>query len=311
MSELHERSFRAMNTPITLLVMSDSRCANVMLDAIEWFFVQTEWKLSRFRASSELSALNRQGNTTASRVMFTVAQLATQAYATTGGIFNPLIGRALAAAGYDCTFDDIKEQVVVKTSSAGAHQVPSLSDKLILDPSTRRITLRDSAQLDLGGIAKGWAVDRACRALSRLGPCCVNAGGDVRASGSYIPDGEGWRVDIHDPFALPNQPPVTERYVMLRDAAIATSGIVTRRWIANGEEQHHLVDPRNGQPARNDLLFVSAIAATVTDAEVAAKTIFILGTEVGNAWAASRSIPALLMYRSGELTANPWFELRD
>ena len=309
---LHDRAFRAMNTSITLFVLSNNtRCAKAALDAIEWFFQQTEWRLSRFRESSELSALNREGRIVASRLLFEVTQQAVKAYRDTDGIFNPLVGRAVAAAGYDRTFDEIKEQMVVRKSTAAAPQVPALCDGLELDPQTRAITLRGDAQMDLGGIAKGWAIDRAFRVLSRLGPCCINAGGDVRVSDSYEPGGEGWNVEITDPFAADGQPAGTARSVMLRDTAIATSGILTRRWFADGEEQHHLVDPRSGQPARNDLLFVTAIAHDAMAAEVAAKTIFILGEDAGSAWAAARRIPALLMHRNGETTTNEWFELRD
>jgi heavy metal sensor kinase len=306
---LHDRAFRAMNTSITLFVLSNNaRCAKAVLDAAEWFFQQTEWRLSRFRETSELSKLNREGHIVASHVMFEVVQLAVKACQDTKGIFNPLVGRAVAAAGYDRTFDEVKEQIVVRNSPAP--QVPALCDALELDPQTHSITLHGDAQLDLGGIAKGWAIDRAFRVLSRLGPCCINAGGDVRVSSSYEPGGEGWSVEIADPFAADGQQAETVRSVMLRDAAIATSGILTRRWFTNGEEQHHLIDPRSGQPARNDLLFVTAIADDAMTAEIAAKTIYILGEDAGSAWAATRRVPALFMHRDGIATVNEWFMLQ-
>lgn len=306
--ELHDRTFRAMNTDVVLFLLSaDSRHANCVLDAAEWFFVQAEWRLSRFRDSSELSMLNRAGSARVSRTLFEILQLAGHSYADTKGVFNPLIGPALAAAGYNRTFDEIgtdsSHTGEVQTISA----VPAFNDYVELDPLTYQVSLRNGAQVDLGGIAKGWAIDRAFRTLNKLGPCCLNAGGDVRVGGSYEADGDGWRVDIADPFAPDNSTTPGVRAVMLKDKAIATSGIMKRRWMMNGNEQHHLIDPRTAQPARNNLLFVSAVADTAVQAEVAAKTVFIMGEEEGSAWADARHIPTLLMFRDGEFLCNEYF----
>jgi heavy metal sensor kinase len=315
---LHNRSFRAMNTDIALFLLSDdSRHANCVLDAAEWFFMQVEWRLSRFRESSELSLLNRSGSARASRTLFDIMQLALQAHADTCGVFNPLIGRALAAAGYDRTFDDIGTDQVLARHAPIPAAIPSLADAVTLDVAMHQITLLNGAQIDLGGIAKGWAIDRAFHTISKLGPCCVNAGGDIRVCGSFEPGGNGWRVDIEDPFAAetlnavgPSQVRVQTQSVhavMLRDKSIATSGIVKRRWVVDGAEQHHLIDPRSGEPARNGLLSVTAIGDTTVQAEVAAKTVFILGEEEGSAWADERHIPSLIMFRDGEYLCNQWF----
>ena len=302
--ELYDRTFRAMNTDVSLLLVSDARHAALALDAAEWFFLQTEWRLSRFRESSELSTLNRERSLLASRTLYEVVALAVQAHHDTSGVFNPLVGRALAAAGYDRSFDLIGTNTSLAPTGQPISAAPSLNDVLCLEPATRRITLHGDAQLDLGGIAKGWAIDRAYHTLRKLGACCVNAGGDVRAGGSFEPGGDGWRVDIADPFA----PQTTDESdaaphvlsVMLKDEAIATSGVVKRRWVMAGVEQHHLIDPRNGEPARNELLFVTSVGASAVQAEVAAKTIFILGEEAGGAWAGEQHTPALLMRRNGE-----------
>jgi heavy metal sensor kinase len=301
---LYDRTFRAMNTDVSLLLLSDARHAALALDAAEWFFLQTEWRLSRFRESSELSTLNRERSILASRVLYEVVALAAQAYHDTDGVFNPLVGHALVAAGYDRSFDLIGTHTSLTPTGRPAGTIPSLDAALHLDPTTHQITLQGDAQLDLGGIAKGWAVDRAYRVLSKLGACCINAGGDVRAGGSFEPGGDGWRVDVADPFSpqTMDKSDMTHHVlsVMLKDAAIATSGIVKRRWMMSGVEQHHLIDPRNGEPARNELLFVTAVGATTIQAEVAAKTIFILGEQAGRTWAGQQHTPALLMRRNGE-----------
>jgi heavy metal sensor kinase len=304
--EMHDRTFRAMNTDISLFLLSgDTRHAACFLDAAEWFFVQAEWRLSRFRDSSELSMLNRAGAGRASRTLFDILSLSSQSYDDTHGIFNPLIGPALAAAGYDRNFDEISSGAVQSSGMQAAAPVPSFNEKITLDPLTNQVTLHDGAQIDLGGIAIGWAIDRAFRTLNKLGPCCINAGGNVRVGGNDGPGSNGWRVNITDPSLTDKTTNV--RSVILKDRSIATSGIMRRRWAVNGREQHHLIDPRTAQPAQNNLLFVSAIAETAVRAAVAAKTVFIMGEEFGSAWADERRIPTLIMFRDGEFLCNEYF----
>ena len=126
----------------------------------------------------------------------------------------------------------------------------------------RSASLGRGVRIDLGGIAKGFAVDRASELLAPVGPSLVNAGGDIAATGEWIVgvDKEG------EPLAL-----------ALVDGALATSGRDRRRWLRDGEERHHLIDPSTGRPAESDLLRVTAFAATAVEAEVIAKTRFLVG----------------------------------
>ena len=124
------------------------------------------------------------------------------------------------------------------------------------------IRLERDVRLDLGGIGKGYAVDRACELLGLAGPCLVNAGGDLAVRGG------AW------PIAVPDGPTLE-----LSSGALATSGRDRRRWRRGGEERHHLIDPETALPAEGPLLRVTVVAATATEAEVLAKAAF-LGAEV-------------------------------
>jgi thiamine biosynthesis lipoprotein len=136
----------------------------------------------------------------------------------------------------------------------------------------RRIELGRGVRLDLGGIGKGYAVDRALGLLAAAGPCLVSAGGDLAVSGT--PAGGVWPVGVAVPDGR-----VT---VGLESGAVATSGRDRRRWRRGGEERHHLVDPRTGRPAEGDLLRVTVLAPTAVEAEVLAKALF-LGAEPAGA----------------------------
>ena len=96
----------------------------------------------------------------------------------------------------------------------------------------RTIELEPGFRLDLGGIAKGYAVDRAAELLADAGPCLVNAGGDLAARGRSWPVG----VETAD----------GQITLALEDGAIATSGRDRRRWRRAGAEAHHLIDPAHG-----------------------------------------------------------------
>jgi thiamine biosynthesis lipoprotein len=131
-------------------------------------------------------------------------------------------------------------------------------------------------KLDLGGIGKGWAVDRAADRLQGLGPFLVNAGGDIFAY-QAPPSEKGWSIDLVHPF----KPNHFVAQVLLTHRALATSTLAKRRWRQNGRIMHHLIDPRTGQPAQTDAISVTVIAERTVLAEVYAKVVLILGVEQG------------------------------
>ena len=147
------------------------------------------------------------------------------------------------------------------------------------------IELDPGVHLDLGGIAKGYAVDRAAKILGELGPCLVDAGGDIAARGGGWPIG----LDTGDGTLT----------LELGDGAVATSGRDRRHWTRGSEELHHIIDPGTGLPATGDLLRVTAVAATATEAEVRAKALFLAGAEEAEREANATATPALLVTLDG------------
>ncbi len=131
-------------------------------------------------------------------------------------------------------------------------------------------------RIDLGGIAKGWAVQKAAQQLMIYGPCLVDAGGDMMTFGA-VPGTADWQIEIADP-SNPDHDVMTFN---VRDQAVATSGIDRRRWQRNGLWQHHLIDPHTGQPSTSELLTATVIASTTVEAEVYAKTVFLMGAQAG------------------------------
>ncbi len=275
-NDLH---FRAMNTDINAFLWHpDAAFARARLHNVEQFFHEAHARFTRFEASSELSALNATAGQPfrASPQMIEVVELALKFSAATGGLFNPTIIGALEAAGYDRTFEAIAER---GSHQAGSRTPISPTSAIGLDHTRQTITLPKNVRIDLGGIAKGWAVQRATEQLAAYGPCLVDAGGDIMTLG-VVPGTADWSIEVADPFDRDQ----TVTTLNIRDRAVATSGIDRRRWQYNGAWQHHLIDPRTGQPADSDLLTATVIAPTTVEAEVYAKTLFLLGSASGLKW---------------------------
>jgi FAD:protein FMN transferase len=267
------RAFRAMGTDVELLL--DAQRGDAALVAAEAEFHRLEKLLSRFRPDSELSRLNAEGSIDAGPDLVRVVRLSLEARDLTNGRFDPTVHDALVAAGYDRTFDEIEAHGEDARPRPGGGRVSIDGNRIELEPGVR---------IDLGGIAKGDAVDRAADVLAPAGPCLVNAGGDLTVRGG------SWPVAVE------------HLTLLLEHGAIATSGIDRRRWTRNGREQHHLIDPRTGEPARSPFLRVSAVGSTAVEAEMLAKTVF-LGDE-----AAARRHPCVLVRANGsvELTGGLW-----
>jgi FAD:protein FMN transferase len=161
-----------------------------------------------------------------------------------------------------------------------------------LDRALRAVELSAGVGIDLGGIAKGMAVDEAVLALAGSGvaQAAVNAGGDLAVIGT--PQGaDDWRIAIETPDG--------EHVVGLRSGALATSSTMRRRWTRGGREVHHIIDPRTGAPAATGIASVSVSAPRCAQAEVAAKSVLILGPRQGADLIARTGLSALVVERSG------------
>jgi thiamine biosynthesis lipoprotein len=279
---MHRFGFLAMGTDVDVLLdASPGPAANAALADVEREFGRLEQIFSRFLPDSELSRLNEAGELDASEEMREVVALALAARERTAGRFDPTVHDALVAAGYDRTFDDIDGHGGAPAPAGGGVRVTG-----------RRIELDEGVRLDLGGIAKGYAVDRTLRTLAPCGPCLVNAGGDLAVSG--LPDAGVWPVGVDTPSG-----PLT---LGVKQGALATSGRDRRRWRTDdGEERHHLIDPATGRPAGSDLFTVTVAASTAVEAEVAAKALFLAGETAAAAEADAQGIPALLVTEDGRL----------
>ncbi len=265
--------FRAMGTEITVLAPAASSIEEAALTrAIASIFAELEGTFSRFRRTSLLSRLNRaNGPFPLPPEVLALLDRARAYFERTGGLFNPAVGASLRDAGYDRSFSPGALDRPT-TPGAASGSVVSLAEALRIDHERGTATVRGGVEIDLGGIVKGLAVDRAAALLPANG--AVDAGGDVYLKGDAEP-GAGWLVDVEDPFDA-SRVAMTLR---VRDAGVATSAPNRRNWRCAGHTMHHLIDPRTGAPARSDLAQMTVVARTAELADVLAKAAFVAGSD--------------------------------
>jgi len=257
------RTEAVMGTLVSIRVVRPDDDAPAAIDrAFAWFY-RIEEVCSRFNPSSELMQLAaHQGvPVAASDLLFEAVRFAVLVAEETGGAFDPTVGRAMAARGFN------------RVHLSGAIAVLPPADPfatyrdVLLDEEQRTITLLRPLTLDLGAVAKGMAVDTAARELAPCEDFAIDAGGDLYLGGRN-PKGEPWRVGIRHPRAT------DELVATLRvsNTAVCTSG--------DYERQHHILDPRTGDSARS-VASTTVIAPCAMLADALATGAFVLGPEAG------------------------------
>lgn len=278
--------FDAMGTEVECLCQSHVS-EDDAFNRVEDEFRRLEQIFTRFDPRSELSRLNAAGSLEVGAELLEVVALALEARERTGGRFDPTVHDALVSAGYDRTFAEVP-------AGGGWRPAPRpAGGHVSLDVVASRIELAEDVRLDLGGIAKGYAVDRACDILTARGPCLVNAGGDLAVRG--LPAQGVWAIAV--------ETPVGDLTLGLQSGGMATSGCDRRRWRRNGSELHHLIDPFTGSPAETDLVRITVAAESAVEAEVLATSLFLAGAERAEAEANELRVPSLLVASSGEVVA--------
>ena len=270
-----ERRVFAMGTWVDLTVIAAPRTAAAALDEAEDFLRRFEVDYYAWAEDGELARLNRAlaagHDATVSPAMAALLAEAQRLNRASGGTFDPGVGALVAQYGFhDAAAGEphALPAAAVDAWLAAGEGIASIA----IDGHT--ITSSAPVWLDLGGIAKGEAVDRLLDVLAAHGitDALVNAGGDLRVLGRRA--GRPWRIGIQAPRA----DEILSVIALENGEAAFTSGDYERFVDDGGRRLHHILDPRTGRPA-DETRAITVVAPGGVLADAAATALFVAGDE--------------------------------
>ena len=277
-------TFRAMNTEWWI---SAPAAQQSVLDRVERLVHESEARYSRFRPTSLLSRLNVERRAVDTELAALVSR-SLEIGRATGGAFDIRVGAAVIAAGYDRSFEQLP---AMATDDRLAPPVAMLDVRVEGDT----VLLDGVGIVDLGGIAKGWTIDRVAELFNDAGVTdyLVDGGGDIRARGRDS-SGDAWAVGVGDDLAI-----------RLADAAVCTSSTQRRRWVTPAGAAHHIIDPARGQSAVEVVTSVAVIAADTATADALATAVIASPAALGAAGPLGAEV---LLQRNGAWEMTPGME---
>jgi thiamine biosynthesis lipoprotein len=274
-----------MDTLITVEIVGGApidECAPAVSRCFEWFET-VERHCSRFDERSELTLLSRspiREPVAVSALLFQQIEFALAVARASDGAFDPAVGRAMESAGFDHNY------ATGQRISSPRGETGSFRD-IVTDPANSTVTLLRPLVLDLGAVAKGFAIDLAAAELSRFHDFAINAGGDVYARGRNR-SGAAWRIGIRHP-RLPGKLLET---LTVTNAAVCTSGDYERP--RESDAGHHIIEPRTGRSARSAAA-VTVIAPTAVVADALSTAAFALGPERGIEFLEAQGVEGIIV----------------
>ncbi len=261
---------------------------------------QLEQLFSTYRLQSELSLFNANPSTdwiSAAPELVRVADESRRISALTHGAFDVTVLPLVELWG----FGAMRRTAALPTASE-VSATRARVDWRRLETRTQPPALRKSdagVTVDFSSVAKGFSADEISAMLTRLGAPnhLVHVGGDVKAGGNG-PEARGWRVAIEAPTGDRTS---SARVVVLRDAAVSTSGAYRNSFVVEGRRYGHIIDPRRGEPVSGALASVSVVHASCATSSAFATALFVLGTEEGYRFATEQRLAGLFYAREGDV----------
>jgi thiamine biosynthesis lipoprotein len=277
---LIERTRASMGATLHLAAWTgDQAAANAAFDEVFAEFDRLEQMMSVWREGSDVLRLNRAAGDHPVPVAPEMIEVLTQARQIsewTGGKFDVTFGALSGLWKFDHDQDN-----VIPDMNEVRRRLPLIDYRALeIDPRAGTAFLkRKGMSVHLGGIGKGYAMDRGIAILRRHGlrHFMIQAGGDMYVGG--LKDNKPWRLGIQDPRGPANHPFAE---LDLSDGTFSTSGDYERFFIKNGRRYHHILDPTLGEPARGSRS-VTIVADRAVIADGLSTGVFLLGPEAGMA----------------------------
>lgn len=254
------------------VVHNDERYAQGAIDAAFQELRRVESVLTRFRPESEVGRANHAAFANPQAVSSETARVLVSALRwadVTEGAFDPCLGQAVALWDVGNRHEPPDVEKVHRFAHRGLYRSLELGRSGGQDV----VVFHDKDMgIDLGGIGKGYGVDKAVEVLRAWGieNALVNVGGDLYAMGGSE-DGDPWTVGVRSP----ESPDALATTLTMRDRAVATSGDYLQFFEFKGRRYHHLLDPTTGAPSEVKMRSVTVAAERCMDADAGATTAFV------------------------------------
>ena len=284
-------SWDSMGTRATLEFWHSGDQGDAIIQAVQQEYLRIEQQLSPWISDSELARFNRMSaNQTVpgSDEFYFLLERSRYYYSLSDGAFD--ITFAGAGHLYNYRAAQAPDNAALQKAVIGMQHIHLQENGGISKDES-------SVQIDLGGIAKGYAIDRAVAILKtyHIDNAYLSLGGDSYVLGQR--DGRMWQVGIRHP----RDAQAIAITLPLTDVAVSTSGDYERFFIRDGEHIHHILNPRTGKPA-GEVMSVTVLAGHGIDADALSTTIFVMGIEKGIALANRlEDVSAIIIDRTGKV----------
>ncbi len=274
-NEIHKTSHLLMGTLVEISIV-DKREKAVKASRSALEEMKRVERLTSFHMDgSELKKLNSragQGPVEVSKELFDLIKLSLDLARSSASSFDPTIGAVSELWGFSTENPKPPEKKELEKSLKNTG-----IDKVQLDEDSCTVSFPARMAMDLGAIAKGYALDRAESILRQQGitSALINAGGDIIAIGGKGEENE-WKIGVQDPDKSRSILAV----IPIKDRAVVTSGNYERFFEKDGIRYHHILDPKTGYPAKG-LKSVTVIANGGATADAMATAVFVLGKDKG------------------------------
>jgi len=259
---------RIMMGTIIEVTSPHKEAAGVVFDELE----RLERLLSKYKPESEVSQLNKLGKLKVSPETFYILKKSKEIWQLSSGAFDVTVAPLVDLWGFTNKNFTVPADEKIKN-------ILNLigSDKILLQNNENVVVFKfPGMKIDLGAIAKGYAVDCAVKKLKEKGidSCLINAGGQVYCLGKKF--GLPWKVAIKGARGKG-----LAGFLELTDRSVATSGDYEQYFIKDNKRYAHILNPETGYPADSGIMAVTVIAPDGLTSDALATAIFVLGKDKG------------------------------
>ena len=264
----HSKDFFAMDTHMRITVYGENK--SQLPELAEKEIKRLEALLSAHTKTSELAQLKAKRSLKLSAETASLVEHSLKLNKAMQGAFDITLAPISKLWGFPNGPYHVPTDAELKASLKATGM-----QKIVFDKTSRTCTLTDDqVSLDLGGIAKGYAAEKAAELLTKQGcqSAVLNLGGNVKVLGTK-PGGALWHIGVQHPDNKDGYLGV----LALRDNSVVTSGDYERYFEADNVRYHHILNPQTGLPANNSLRSVTIVCPDSTQADSLSTALFVLG----------------------------------